>query len=305
MSYNIIEDSNFGNIIFNPLENDNQTIAEYFSPVIDESFGSNPFIESSPDERIIINFEEQNNNKYFPFTKGEGLINTLEKIGLKANLISSENNNEYSYNQDKISFKFKTIEYNKDKKGNLKKKKKERRMKPDHIIARIKSKIHNEIKDIINKKLFKAGAKELFESFPQCFITNVSINFNNNILNLTYEDLINSDKAILDSKEYKEKRDKNESDNKKYKKNKDVLEKLNKNEEISIKSEFDKIKKMNYIDILKAYFSSMEFENSIKDLYNKKEKLTYIENYINKALNYVNYFSYHKKIMNIKEENEA
>ena len=269
----------------------------------------------------------------YPFTKGEGLINALEKIGLKANYISSEKKSEYSYLQDKISFncfKFKTVQY---KKGNLKKEKKDRRMKPDHIMARIKSKFHNKIKDIINKKLFEAGAKDLlFESFPQYFITNVVIQFNNEALNLTYEELIKSDKNIPDSKKsYDNKKDiesikkkRNESDLKKFKKNKDVLEKLNKNKEVTKKSEFDKIKKMKYIDILKAYFSSMEFEESIKELYNKKEKLVYIENYINKALNYVDYFSNHKKfknknkninpqgdednigkIINIKEENDV
>ena len=56
---------------------------------------------------------------------------------------------------------------------------------------------------------------------------------------------------------------------------------------------------MKYKDILKAYFSSKEFDESIKELYNKKEKLSYIEKYINKALNYVDYFSNHKKCKNI------
>ena len=159
--------------------------------------------------------------------------------------------------------------------------------------------------------MFKAGEKDLlFESFPQYFITNVAINFNNNILDLTYEELIKSEKNIsndekssekkvkneLDSKKFKEKIDKIESDNKKYKKNNDVLEKLNKNEEISKKSEFDKIKNMKYKDILKAYFSSKEFDESIKELYNKKQKLSYIEKYINKALNYVDYFSNQKNV---------
>ena len=53
---------------------------------------------------------------------------------------------------------------------------------------------------------------------------------------------------------------------------------------------------MKYKDILKAYFSSKEFEESIKELYNKKQKLSYIENNINKALNYVDYFSNQKNV---------
>ena len=62
-------------------------------------------------------------------------------MGLKANVISSEEKNCNSYLKDKISFKFKTNEY---EKGNLKKKK-NRKMKLDHIITKIKSKFHNTI----------------------------------------------------------------------------------------------------------------------------------------------------------------
>ena len=287
----------------------------------------NLFIQSSPDEIITVNNENNNNeninkeNNYneninndninnnknnfiiddpFPFTKGEGLINTLKKMAIKATVISSEQSTNDPYRKNKISFNI--IEFI-DK--NLKKKKKDWRMKPDHIMARIKSKFHNILKDIINKKLFKAGAKDLlFEPFPQCFITNVSIEFNHDILYKSYEELIKYNNKNIPIKKNKEKNDmqykikKDEYDNIKYTKNNNVLEKLNKNEEICKNSEFYKIKKMKYIDLLKAYFSSKEFEESIKDLYNKKEKLSYIEKYTNKALNYVEYFSFHKKCKN-------
>ena len=332
---------------------------ESSEPIMNEFYGMNSFILPSPDEKLIIQNEnnsnennknennnnknetiknENNNNEYnknenndneiinnennkndnnkndnynninnnnenninddysFPFTKGEKLENIFKKIGIKANANSSEKNKNDSYLKNKLSFNyFKIIEFNE---GNLKKKRKPRRMKADHIIARIKSKFHNVIKDIINKKLFKAGAKELlFEPFPQCFITNVSIKYNHDILNKRYEELleyINIPNNKNNIKQY-------EYDNIKYTKNKDVLEKLNKNKEICINSEFDKIKKMKYIDLLKAYFSSKEFEESIIDLYNKKEKISYIEKYTNKALNYVDYFSNHKKCKNINE----
>lgn len=64
---------------------------------------------------------------------------------------------------------------------------------------------------------------------------------------------------------------------------------------------------MKYIDILKAYFLSLEFEHSIIDLYNKKEKIDYIEEYINKALTYVSYFAYYQKDLkyNIKIRNNT
>ena len=54
-----------------------------------------------------------------------------------------------------------------------------------------------------------------------------------------------------------------------------VLEYLKKNPIISKNSEFDKIKKIKYSDIMQAYFLSREFEQSLQKLYNKKEKLNY------------------------------
>ena len=49
---------------------------------------------------------------------------------------------------------------------------------------------------------------------------------------------------------------------------------------------------MTYEEILKAYFTSKEFENSLIEIYdkNKMEKLEYIEEYINKSFTYVDFF---------------
>ena len=73
-----------------------------------------------------------------------------------------------------------------------------------------------------------------------------------------------------------------------------VLNYLKENPEISELSEFNRIKNMKYMDILSAYFSSHEFEQTIVELYNKKETNDYIKEYVNKALSYVNFF-YNKR----------
>ena len=65
---------------------------------------------------------------------------------------------------------------------------------------------------------------------------------------------------------------------------------MRENPEISKNSEFEKIKNMLYVDIVKAYFMSEEFEKSIKDLCKSEDKL-YIVEYVNKALIYEEYFS--------------
>lgn len=51
---------------------------------------------------------------------------------------------------------------------------------------------------------------------------------------------------------------------------------------------------MKYKNLLKAYFLSKEFENSIIELHQKKEKVEYIEKYVNEALGYIQFFSFKK-----------
>lgn len=64
------------------------------------------------------------------------------------------------------------------------------------------------------------------------------------------------------------------------------------NKEISRLSGFDIVKKMKYKDILKNYFNSREFENSIEILKDReKESYEYIQEYILMAKSYVDYYT--------------
>jgi PKD repeat protein len=286
------------NQIFDPkskdIEYENE---EDFSPPVMNDY-SNEIKDIGPcqEEKTIIKKVEENEDCY-PFTQGKGVVKTLEKIGLSANFISNSKINLTTNvsNQIYINSKFKIIDYYIDGSGKKKKQKKKRKFKPDDIRKKIKARFHKVIKNIINSKLKKAGSKKLFDFFPQSFITNITIKLNNNALNLTYEKLIEKDYTS----ETQTKR--RSTDLEKYAKNMDVLNYLKENPEICENSEFEKLKNMKYIDILRAYFSSMEFEDSIVELYNKKEKIDYIEEYVNKALTYVNFFADNKKINNIKK----
>jgi len=282
------------NIVFDPKGKDLCEIEseeeEKKHPFIPEIMNVNPVIKRCPDEKIIINVEEKNDDKYFPFSKGVGLGKTLEKIGIKFNYNSQSNVTLYD-NENNTCFvtsKFKIIDYYTDEKGKKKRIKKTRKFKPDDIRKKIKARFHKVIKNLINTKLKKAGSQKLFDFLPQSFITNITINLNNKVLDLTYEKLIEED--FITPKNLKRNSDKD-----KYSKNLEVLNYLKENLEISKNSEFEKIKKMKYIDILKAYFLSKEFEESVIELYNKKEKIGYIEEYVNKALTYINFFAFNKK----------
>ena len=105
-------------------------------------------------------------------------------------------------------------------------------------------------------------------------------------MNSTYEDLIsmNFTKDHLKGINL-------EIEQKHYVKNINVLKYLEKNQEISANSGFDKIKKMKYRDLLENYFLSKEFENTIVKFKNKRETDEYIKAYILCAKNYINYFS--------------
>ena len=172
--------------------------------------------------------------------------------------------------------------------------KKNRKEKEDNIRKKIKTFFHKSLRKAINTKLEKAGSKFLFESFPQIFITDITIKTNVEALELTFEQLfdysynqeIKEDKSYQ-GKEYIQKR--KATADKKYKKNIDALEYLNSNRKISEESGWEIIKNMKYIDLLRAYFNSLEFQQNVKEL-SKKETDDYINSYIYFASTYVDFF---------------
>ena len=266
--------------------NEEEEEQEMSPPNIFDEFDKNEDIHQNQDEKIVVEEKDQI-DKYFPFTQGYGLDQILKSIGLTINYKSSSKISLLSYNNQLSNISnFRVTQYYLDENGK-KKKKKQRKFKPDDIRKKIKSKFHKVFKNVINSKLKKAGAKKMFDFIPQCFITNISINLNKESFGLTYEELI--------GKDYSSKNKERNADYEKYNKNLDVLNYLNQNPKIKKLSDFDKISKMKYEDILKAYFASFEFERTILELFLKKEKIDYIEEYVSKALTYVNFFINNKK----------
>ena len=258
--------------------------------------------------------------KYFPFQRGKGIIDSLkpddESIfpvldNLNSTFIQSKDKEEskeekmnkknMNYNEtlnglnDNFIFKFKTKKYFLDSDGKKKRVKKNRKFKPDDIRKKIKARFHKTLKNILNDNLKKVGSKELFDFLPQCFIGNISKKINSKSFELTLKELLSTDFVVELNKEgYSN----SKVDNNKCKKNIRVLNYLEKNPEISKSSGFDLIKDKKYKDILKLYFNSAQFENSLYQLKDEKESPEYIQEYINKAKNYVNFYC------NIKKNNE-
>ena len=163
-----------------------------------------------------------------------------------------------------------------------------RKYKPDDIRKKIKTRFHKSIKNIINENLKIAGSKHLFSFLPQIFISSIARDKNHQVLNLTYRELLEKDFVSgIDESKYKNK----SVDLAKYKNNLRVLEYLDKNQEICKNSGFDIISKMKYSDLLEEYFKSDEFDKAIIKLREENEQEDYINEYINKAKTYVNFFT--------------
>ena len=238
---------------------------------------NSPLLNTSSYELNDINSYSDNLSEEFP-----RIIPLREEI---------ESNEAYPFNQSEAQLimkkeifkRFKTITIS-------------RKYDPDDIRKKFKSNYHKYLRKIINSKLKEAGSKYEFESFPQIFITDVTKETNFEVMGLAYEQLfehtynqvINGKKKNKGKpyKQYLEKR--NKAAEKKYKKNKEILEYLNTNKKLSEKSEWEKIRKMKYIDLLKAYLNSNEFQLYIRDLF-KKEKLNYIKDFVHYASTYIEY----------------
>ena len=172
-----------------------------------------------------------------------------------------------------------------------------RRCKEDDMRKKIKSSFLKTLLIRKNELLKEAGSLYIFESFPQNFIADITQQTNFEVMELTYEQLFDysHEKVVEENKYLLEKYQEraNKVAEKKYVKNIKTLEYLKKNSEISEKSGWERIKKMKYKDLLKAFFNSKEFANSIIKLKQKEDKV-YIKNYLYFSLNYIDYFQSYK-----------
>ena len=217
----------------------------------------------------------------------------LEKTAQINEFLNKETEKDEKENNDCdeiFKMKFKTKKYYINENGKKRRIKRERKYKSDDIRKKIKVKFHKTIKNIINKNLKEVGSKKLFKFLPQIFMGNISQKFNYKYLEYSYKDLLLTDFTKCQN-EYKNKK----IDFNNYLNNKDTIEYLEENKELSINSGFYFIKDIKYKDMLKEYFLSKQFENSIIELKNKNENIDYIQQYIKLSKEYLKYFSANQK----------
>ena len=158
-----------------------------------------------------------------------------------------------------------------------------RKENADNIRKKIKSRFLKYLRNIINERLKAAGSKKLFKFLPQKFICNVSKEKNKAVLNLTLREIV--------LKNFCEEKNENDSELRNYYHNLSVLEYLEKNNEISEKSQFNNFKNLKFYQIFNEYLKSKEFEMEIAGLKKEKENDKYIKNYIIKAYELMDFFT--------------
>ena len=278
---------------------------------------STPFVKRKIFRSIKLNLEKLNESnyneiseRYFPFSPGIGIQKVIENCGYKAifkspHCISITKPNDIKKQINSLNNKLNEEKIKGQKKREDFKKKCIRKAKSDDIRKKIKARFHKAIKNIINANLKKSGSTKLFDFFPQNFVANITVKLNKIALNHTYEYLIRNVLVYQYSNQ-----NQNKPDLEKFKRNLDVLDYLDNNPKIDQLSYFNKIRKMKYKDLYKAYFLSAEFEQSIIDMHQKGEKIEYIESYINQSLNFTNFFisfkpRVKKYVFKIKNESES
>ena len=220
-------------------------------------------------------------------------------MGINKNNEEIQNCTEQINNANDFDYKFMTKKYYISSDGKKKRVRKKRKYKPDDIRKKIKVRFHKILKNIINQNLKKAYSKEFFDFLPQCFIGNVARKINAKVLEMTLKELLSTDfLKELNKEDYRN----SKVDYNKYKKNLEVLRYLEENPYISERAGFDAIKDKKYKDILKAYFISAQFEESLYQLKEDNESPEYIQEYIKKAKTYISFYS--KNEGENEEENE-
>ena len=260
-------------VIFSKTKDNNENNIEYNKPNNINNVSNN----NTNNNNIIIGEEKKENQKKdifkVSYSNNLNIFNIFNK-GNNDNISSYMIYEDFDMDKNCNSF---------PKKQKRKKYIKKRKDNADNIRKKIKSRFLKALKNAINQKLKNAGSKYFFNLLPQSFIINLSKEKNKEILDLSLKDIFLKDFNIKE----KGKR----ADINKYKNNIFVLNYLEKNNDISEKSNFNIIKNMKYSEIFNEYLLSKEFEKEISTLKEEKENDKYIKDYIIKAKNMLNFFS--------------
>ena len=151
----------------------------------------------------------------------------------------------------------------------------------DNIRRVIKRRFVNTyLKNKINMKLKKAGHETFIESFPQEFAANVTKEFNRSIINMTFGQILKTERFYSSKKLYQYN----------YKKNSEIVNSINDGRNSDLKELLNK----KFSELFEEYLNSDEFKiNEIQRLRNSKKPkdIIYIKKYEHFANNLIEFFT--------------
>jgi len=250
---------------------------------------------SSTNENSKITEKKKNLFELYNF-KGFNLFHPGGKEPLYETLKNEIQDFEKIYgNNHSVLCKFKVKKKNQQITRRKRHKSVKRKLKPDNIRKKIKSRFFKSIRMRVNKMLKEAKSKEFFDLLPQCFIINITKKKNQQIMDMSFKNLLEynfiiEEKNMEQHCDMKCQKDKWNVDIKKYDKNKRVISYLEQNREIMKKSKFDVIGNMTVAQLFDEYLKSAEFEKEVVKLKKEGNDDNYIKDYIVKAFGFINYF---------------
>ena len=153
-----------------------------------------------------------------------------------------------------------------------------RKLKPDSLRKKIKARFHKKIGLIINTKLKECGSKFLFGLLPQPFITNINIEFNRPLLNITMRELFQKTFGFK------------AKDREKINYNIQVIKYLEKNPHINNNECINKFLDSTYEEIIQKYMSGKYLLEDIERLKKEGENVDYINRYTFIAMNWIDFY---------------
>jgi hypothetical protein len=218
----------------------------------------------------------------YPAANHNSIINLSQTFDLSKSKDLSETINDATKTVNNIS-----DTNGKLTKTNSQKKKYSRKNKPDNLRKKIKSRMHKNIKDIINKRLKECGSVLFFDYFPHPFIINVNVIQNKAYLKLTMRTLF---KMVFGNKT---------KDKEKVETNLQVLNYLDSNDVIRIKSGLEIFLNSTYEDIIREYINGKIFQKDIEKLYQEGESEEYINKYRFIGKHWIDFYENDGKIKNV------
>ena len=207
-------------------------------------------------------FEIKKCKKFSIFEQGGTFISTLNLIG---KILQNKNNKNYFNEELDVSENKKTRKYH-----------------ADNIRKKIKARFLKFLIGVVNERL-KEETKKKFKPLPQKFVSDISKKTNKENFELSFKEIF--------SKNFFEVNEISDSDSKNLNNNLSTLKYLEKNHEISEKTDYNTFKNLKMYEIFYEYLKSKQFEMDINKLKDENESHKYISKYIILAHNLIDFFS--------------